>query len=71
MLNETSGEDGLALPCSFVGESQIRIPKLEPDIIFSNGVPLVYVELEYHAEWCALKSHSIRVLLSTHSHGPC
>ena len=59
--NETSGEDGLALPGSLVGESQLRIPKLEPDIIFSNRVPLVSVELEYHAEWCALKSPSIRV----------
>ena len=70
--NETSGEDGLALPGSLVGESQFRILKLEPDIIFSNRVPLVSVELEYHAEWCAFKSPSIRVsLLSTHSHGPC
>ena len=43
--NETSGEDGLALPG--------RIPKLEPDIIFSNRVPLVSVGLEYHGEWCA------------------
>ena len=36
--NETSGEDGLALPGSLVGESQLRIPKLAPDIIFSNRV---------------------------------
>ena len=49
------------LPGSLVGESQVRIPKLEPDIIFSNEVPLVSVELEYHAERCALKSPSIRV----------
>ena len=61
VANKTSGEDGLALPGSLVGESQLRIPKLEPDIIFSNRVPLVYVEPEYHAEWCALKSPSIRV----------
>ena len=27
--NETSGEDGLALPGSLLGESQLRIPKLE------------------------------------------
>ena len=27
--NETSGEDGLALPGSLVGESHLRIPKLE------------------------------------------
>ena len=56
--NETSGEDGLALPSNLVGESQLRIPKLEPDIMFSNWVPLVSVELEYHAKWCALKSPS-------------
>ena len=60
-VNETSGEDGLALPGSLVGESQLRIPMLEPDIIFSNRVSLVSIELEYHAEWCALKSPSIRV----------
>ena len=59
--NETSGEDGLALPGSLVGESQLSIPKLEQDIIFSNSVSLVSVEIEYHAEWCALKSPSIRV----------
>ena len=59
--NETSVEDGLAFPGSLVGESKLRIPKLELDIIFSNRVPLVSVELEYHAEWCALKSPSIRV----------
>ena len=47
--NETCVEDGLALPGSIVSASQLRIPKLEPDIIFSNRVPLVYVELEYHA----------------------
>ena len=44
--NETSGEDQLALPGILVGESQLRIPKLEPDIIFSNKVPLVSVVLE-------------------------
>ena len=59
--NETSGEDGLALSGSLVGESQLRIPKLEPETTFSSRVPLVSVELEYHAEWCALKSPSIRV----------
>ena len=63
--NETSGEDGLALPGSLVGESQLRIPKLEPYIIFSNRVPHVSVELEYHAEWCALKSpiNSVSVVI--------
>ena len=59
--NETSEEDGLALPGSLVGKSQLKIPKLEADIIFSNKVPLISVEFEYHAEWCALKSPSIRV----------
>ena len=59
--NETSGEDGLALPGSLVGGSQLRIPKLEPHNTFSNRVPLVSVKLEYHAEWCALKSPSIGV----------
>ena len=37
---------------------KLRIPKLEPDTTFSNRVPLVSIELEYHAEWCALKSPS-------------
>ena len=59
--NKTSGEDGLALSGRFVAESQFRILKLEPYIIFFNRVPLVSVELEYHAEWCALKFPSIRV----------
>ena len=48
--NETSGEDGLALPGSLVGESQLRILKFEPETTFSNRAPLVSVELEYHAE---------------------
>ena len=40
----------------------LEIPiKLEPDTTFANRVPLVSVELEYHVEWCALKSPSIRV----------
>ena len=59
--NETSGEDGLALPGSLVDETQLRILKLEPDTIFSTRVPLVFVELEYHTELCALNSPSIRV----------
>ena len=59
--NETSGESGLTLAGSLVGESQLRIPKLEPDIIYSNRVPLDSVELVYHAECCALRSPSIRV----------
>ena len=47
--NDTSGQDGLTLPGGLVGESQLRIPKLEPYIIFSIRAPLVSVELEYHA----------------------
>ena len=43
--NETSGEDGLALPGSLVGESQLRKPRLEPDTILSTRVPLVSVEI--------------------------
>ena len=50
-VNETSGELGLALPGNLVGEAQFRIPKLEPDTMVSNIVPLVSVELEYHDEW--------------------
>ena len=49
--NEISGELELALPGNLVGESQFRIPKLQPDTILSNIVPLVSVELEYHDEW--------------------
>ena len=43
--NETSGELGLALHGNLVGESQLKILKLEPDI-----VPIESVELEYHDE---------------------
>ena len=49
--NETSGELGLALPVNLVGEAQFRKPKLEPVTMFSNIVPLVSVELQYHNEW--------------------
>ena len=42
---------GLALPGNLVGESQLRIPKLEPDAMLSNMVPLESVELEYHDGW--------------------
>ena len=59
--NETSGEAGLALLCSFVGEFQLRTPKFEPDIMLSHMLPFVSVELEYYDELCALKSPSIRV----------
>ena len=61
--NETSGEYGLSLLGSVVGESQLRIPKFEPEIMLSKMVPLVSVEPEYHAEWCVLKSSSIRVFI--------
>ena len=61
--NETSGELGLALSGTLVGESQFRIPKLEPDTMLSNIVPLVSVELEYHDEWRALKSPSMKVVV--------
>ena len=46
--NETSGKNGLVLLGSLVGESQLRIPKLEPDIIFSNGVSLICRALVPH-----------------------
>ena len=59
--NETSGELGSAFGGTLVGLSQLSIPKLDPLIESSILFPLVSVELEYHAEWCALKSPSIRV----------
>ena len=34
-----------------VGESQFRIPKFEPEILFSIMLSLISAELEYHAEW--------------------
>ena len=48
--NETSGEQELALLGIRIGESQLRIPRFEPETMFSNMVSLVYVELGYHAE---------------------
>ena len=48
---ETSGKLGLALPVILPGESQFITPKLEPDTMLSNIVPLVSVELVYHNEW--------------------
>ena len=48
--NET-WELGLALLGNLVSESQLRIPKLEPNTMLSNMVPLESVELEYHDEW--------------------
>ena len=59
--NETSREVGLALLGSLVGESQLRIQKFGPEIMLSNMLALVSVELEYQAEWCALNSPSIMV----------
>ena len=47
---ETSGELGLALPGNLVGESHLRIPKLEPNTKIINRVP-PESELEYHDEW--------------------
>ena len=38
--NKTSGEIGLALSGNLVGESQLRIPKLQPDTMLSNIVRL-------------------------------
>ena len=49
--NETSGELGLALPGNITVESQLRIPKLEPDTMLFNMVPLESVKLEYQDEW--------------------
>ena len=40
------------LPRSLVGESQLRIPNFDPEIMFSNMMLLLSVELEYHAERC-------------------
>ena len=45
---DASGELGLALPGNPVGDSQLRIPKVEPDTMLSNIVPIESVELEYH-----------------------
>ena len=36
---------------NLVGESQLRIPKLEQDTMLSNIVPLESLELEYTDEW--------------------
>ena len=42
--NEISGKNGVALLGSHsVDESQLRIPKFEPDIMFYNMVPLVSI----------------------------
>ena len=38
-------------PGNLVGKSQFGIPKLDPDTMLSNIVPLVSVKLEYHDEW--------------------
>ena len=48
--NETSGELGLTLLGNHVGESQLRITKLEPNTMLSNIVPLESLEIEYHDE---------------------
>ena len=41
--NETSGELGLALPGHLVRESQLRIPKLEPDTMLSNIIIIIII----------------------------
>ena len=48
-VNETSVDVEVAMLGSLVGESQLGIPKIQPKIMFSNMVPLVSVDLEYHA----------------------
>ena len=58
---ETSEEDELALRGSLVGESQLKIPKFEPEILFSNRVLLVSAELEYHTKCCAWRFPSIPI----------
>ena len=59
--NETSGELGLVLPGNLVGESQLRIPKLEPDTMLSNIVLLEYGELEYQYE--GVRRHHEMILI--------
>ena len=59
--NETYGERSSAFDGTLVGLSQLSIPKLDPLIESSILFPLVLVDLEYHDEWCALKSPRIRV----------
>ena len=44
--NETSWDDGLALLGSLIGESRLRIPKFEPEIMLSCMLPVVSIELE-------------------------
>ena len=44
--SETSWEDGLALLGSLVGESQLRIPMFEQEILLSCMLPVVSIELE-------------------------
>ena len=59
--NKTSGELGSAFGGTLVGLSQLSKPKLDPLIESFILIPLVSVDLEYHAGWCALKSPRIRV----------
>ena len=58
--NELALEDWLPLLDSLVGELKFKITKFEPEM-FSNMVSLVSAELQYHTEWCALKSPCIKV----------
>ena len=49
--NDTSGELGLALPGSLVGESVFRTAKLEVLTESASWLPLVSVVQEYQSEW--------------------
>ena len=49
--NDTSGELGLALPGSLVGESVFRTAKLEVLTESASWLPLVSVVPEYQSEW--------------------
>ena len=49
--NDTSGELGLALPGSLVGESVFRTAKLEVLTECASWLPLVSVVPECQSEW--------------------
>ena len=49
--NDTSGELGLALPGSLVGESVFRTAKLEVLTESASWLPLVSVVPECQSEW--------------------
>ena len=60
VVSDKFWEYGLALFESLVVESRLSIPMFKPKFMLFSMVPLVSIELEYHAEWCALKAPSIR-----------